>query len=66
MPGANLRGEVVDEGPLAIGIHDFGDLAELLQPGKDRLSAVADRDQSVDVSRHPLGRDPIRRLLNQR
>jgi hypothetical protein len=37
MASANLRGKVVDERPSTIGVHHFGDLAELLQSSKDRV-----------------------------
>ena len=35
-------------------VHHLGDLAELLQPSKDRLRAVADLDQAVDIGPAPV------------
>ena len=66
MASANLRRQPVNERPIAVRVHHLGQLAKLLQPSKDRLTAVADLDQAVDIGLHPLGCYPLSRDLIER
>ena len=66
MAGANLRRQSVDERAIAVGVHHLGDLAELLQPSKDRMAAVANLNQTADIGMHPFGGYPTSRRLIER
>ena len=66
MAGANFRRQSVDKRAIEFWIHHLGDLAELLQPSKDRLTAVANLDQTADIGMHPFGGYPTSRRLIER
>jgi hypothetical protein len=66
MAGANFRRQSVDKRAIAFWVHHLGDLAELLQPSKDRMAAVANLDQTADVGMHPFRRYPASRRLIER